>query len=485
MQIFLLLVRAGLGDLSACQTRGDDAEGDPARGSVQHVRELSSQEDHALRWAFGRFAVPEARADGATVVARYQRSGAGCWFLCDCLGRVDQPPALIPVSEAHVRRHHEPPWPDHDPDCDFFRDRAEQRLITRSYRRPAVGKRLALVASLKDHEEARVPRLTARSYGRSRGALATTLMHLIETALVNVIPADGQKPALSDQYRVLRRAARNLQIDDGLALSGFLCTYLPALPDFIAKIQDTSPSCFRKTHRPHGLLIAVVADASVGHIRPLRGEPIPVRGEIAIFGEREGHSRQTAAERRARSPYLAACVVGRAAADTPVEVLKAYLHPCVTAGHLMLVDSDLERRTLAVLVQLQTWLRERKALRVTIKKPVFDLPEIAGGLLLEDGQSSGPCIPDFVVQATDVMEGGSEKLIVETMGYADEVYRDRKDRTHTLMSEALGGAPVVQHDFHFPLDQIQVARDRRFWLECRWILTGLGQGATAGAVRRR
>jgi hypothetical protein len=82
------------------------------RGSVQCVRELSSQEDHALRWAFGRFAAPEARAGGAIVVARYQRTGAGCWFLCDCLGRVDQPPALIPVSEAHVRRHHEPPWPE-------------------------------------------------------------------------------------------------------------------------------------------------------------------------------------------------------------------------------------------------------------------------------------------------------------------------------------------------------------------------------------
>jgi hypothetical protein len=137
-------------------------------------------------------------------------------------------PALIPVSEAHVRRHHEPPWPDHDPDCDFYRDRAEQRLITRSYRRPAVGKRLALVAGLKDHEEAPVSRLTARSYSRSRGALATTLMHLIETAQVNVISADGQKPVLSDQYRALRRAACDLQIDDGLALSGFLCTYPPA-----------------------------------------------------------------------------------------------------------------------------------------------------------------------------------------------------------------------------------------------------------------
>jgi hypothetical protein len=257
----------------------------------------------------------------------------------------------------------------------------------------------------------------------------------------------------------------------GWRCPGF-CTYLPALPDLIAKIEGASPSRFRKTHRPHGLLIAVVADASIGHVRPLRGEPIPVRGEIAIFGERKGHSRQTAEERRARSPYLAACVVGRAAADAPVEVLKAYLHPCVSAGHLMLVDSDLERRTLAVLVQLQTWLREKKALRITIKKPVFDLPEIPGGLLLEDSESSAPCIPDFVVQATDVTAGGSEKLIVETMGYADHVYRERKVRTHTPMSEAFDRAPVVQHDFHFPLDQTQDARDRRLWLRCRWLIAG-------------
>jgi hypothetical protein len=128
--------------------------------------------------------------------------------------------------------------------------------------------------------------------------------------------------------------------------------------------------------------------------------------------------------------------------------------------------------TLAVLVQLQNWLKEKKALRIMIKKPDFDLPEIAGGLLPEDSGSSGPCIPDFVVQASAVTAGGSEKLIVETMGYADEVYRDRKARTHTLMSKALGGAPVVHLYFHFPLDQTQHARDRRFWLRCRWLIAG-------------
>jgi hypothetical protein len=55
-------------------------------------------------------------------------SGQGHWFLCDCVTSA-QPPALVPVSESYIRRHHEPPWPEHDPDCDFFRDHIEQRAI--------------------------------------------------------------------------------------------------------------------------------------------------------------------------------------------------------------------------------------------------------------------------------------------------------------------------------------------------------------------
>jgi hypothetical protein len=68
-------------------------------------------------------------------------------------------------------------------------------------------------------------------------------------------------------------------------------------------------------------------------------------------------------------------------------------------------------------------------------------------------------------------------VIVETMGYADAVYRQRKIRTQAQMSASLGGAPVIQHDFHQPLGHSQETRDRRFWLDCRWTITGKNASA--------
>ena len=59
----------------------------------------------------------------------------------------------------------------------------------------------------------------------------------------------------------------------------------PALPEFLLRIGQVPPSRFRGSNRPHGVLISVVADVSLGS---LHGELIPVRGEIAIFGEAEG-----------------------------------------------------------------------------------------------------------------------------------------------------------------------------------------------------
>jgi hypothetical protein len=57
------------------------------------------------------------------------------------------------------------------------------------------------------------------------------------------------------------------------------------------------------------------------------------------------------------------------------------------------------------------------------------------------------------------------------MGFADETYRARKQVVHDLMTR-IAGAPVVLHDFHFPEDRAQSARDRCFWLDARWTVTG-------------
>jgi hypothetical protein len=113
---------------------------------------LSADEDRALRLAFGRFAKPAAKSAGAAVVRRYQHLGFGNWFFCDCQDSGCRPPTLIPVLESYIRRHTDPAWPQHADGCDFQREPAEQRAITRSYARPPSGP-LRLLQSFPDDDE--------------------------------------------------------------------------------------------------------------------------------------------------------------------------------------------------------------------------------------------------------------------------------------------------------------------------------------------
>jgi hypothetical protein len=64
---------------------------------VAGSRDLTAEEDHALRAAFERFAKPEARSSGSVVVRRFQHSGFGNRCLCDCLAETGRFPALGPV----------------------------------------------------------------------------------------------------------------------------------------------------------------------------------------------------------------------------------------------------------------------------------------------------------------------------------------------------------------------------------------------------
>ena len=237
------------------------------------------------------------------------------------------------------------PWPAHDPACDFYRDQTEQRLICGSYTRPVPRKPIPLVTRYKSAEHSKAA-VTGRSRDRHRGRLATLLMILLEQAGLTRIGPGQPLSSIADQYRALRTAAREIELEEDVILASFFCTYLPALPELMAKIARTPPERFRRSHRPHGLLVTMAVEAAEGQIRPLRGDPIPVRGEIAIFGERDGHGQEPAGDRRARSPYLAACVVGRATPDEPVEVLKGWLYARAAPGHFPAANSNLERQTL-------------------------------------------------------------------------------------------------------------------------------------------
>jgi hypothetical protein len=179
------------------------------RGKLEELRELSAHEDRAVREAFGRWPEEGARSAGAAVVRTWQSTGAGNLFLCDCLASWPSP-VLVLVSESHIRRHYGAPWPDHHPDCDFFRDYVEQRVIARSFARKRDGRPVSLIGRLAETGAETVPRVTGCSYGQCRGTLATTLMQLIDTAGLNVISEAGGFPSISEQFRIGCGSERDL-----------------------------------------------------------------------------------------------------------------------------------------------------------------------------------------------------------------------------------------------------------------------------------
>jgi len=448
------------------------------RGEVRDVQALDAGEDRALRDAFGRRADVANRPAGAAVVQRYQRRAAGCWFLCDCLGLVERRPALIPVAESHIRRHNDAAWPEHHGECDFFREAGEQRTITASFEMPVANRPLGLLDRFRDDAVVMAPEPGRRDYGQGRGALASLLMSLLVAARLNLIEPEWSIGPVSVQYAAIRIAAGTIELEAGVPLSRFLSTYPPGLHELVARIGATQAGRFPGSGRPHGLLVGVFVNAGRGMIHPAHGDPIPVRGEIGIFGEVDGHRERGGVDHGVRAPYLGIALVGRASEAGPVEVLRAYLHPVAAQGHLMPVDSNLERDTLGVIKELERWLRRKRQMSVSVEKPLFDIggampagPRAAGrgcgdAAHPEIGAAREPCIPDFVVRRIGAPPGAGV-AIVETMGYADDVYRSRKHRTHAAMRAALGGASLVIHDFHRPPGVPQHIRDRLFWQACR------------------
>ena len=203
------------------------------------------------------------------------------------------------------------------------------------------------------------------------------------------------------------------------------------------------------------MLLIRVREVGTGKLVALNGQELPVLGRIAAYGERPQDEPGPA--EGARAPYLALCALARSAPGEPVQPLSAYVHPCASMDRIMLLDSDLERQTLAILIAFQRRMAQRHQTVVTIAKPMESL----GPAQREDGTPLPALIPDFVVTAR-YPDGGERRVVVETMGYADDGYRNRKLVLHPQMGRAAGAIAVVEHDFHVPAHWQQAWRDNRF-----------------------
>jgi hypothetical protein len=96
---------------------------------------------------------------------------------------------------------------------------------------------------------------------------------------------------------------------------------------------------------------------------------------------------------------------------------KLYAHPIASVDHWMLLDSNLERQTLADLRSVTAWLESAKAITVSIEKPLFGWHDT--------GER-----PDFVVQKLG-QDGRRSHMVVETMGLDDPEYVARKQAMRT------------------------------------------------------
>ncbi|HHE3366733.1 TPA: hypothetical protein ACOSDI_004704, partial [Salmonella enterica] len=148
------------------------------------------------------------------------------------------------------------------------------------------------------------------------------------------------------------------------------------------------------------------------------GGQLPFRPErrVSINGE---------AQDGARPPYWV-ILAFRRGMDGTVICSEGYAHALFRRGCPVPVDSGLERYTLESLSEVAGWLaRKPGAPTLSVDKPLFDI-EVS-----TDGEK-GFVLPDFILNArTDA--GQHYRFIIETMGYTDEEYCERKTEQHRGM----------------------------------------------------
>jgi len=275
-----------------------------------------------------------------------------------------------------------------------------------------------------------------------------------------------------------------MRLDADIRLSDFLCTGFER-QDMLEGRIARGWGRWRNSTRPHGLIIDTIHGVVPGGLVKKDGQVLRIAGRISVFGEQDGDNRAARRPEDAIRPdrsYVAIVLFARPAPDAPVTAYSAYVHPCWTMEDLLLVDSNLERSTLFQLSRTRSWVHRYDNVSFTIEKPLFDIgnAQAGDGDLDEGGDEADPVavaappvlLPDFIVHRHGHAEAGSTTVIVETMGYADTAYRERKARTVPAMSRALGGVPYVKHDFHYPSAKTQDERDLTFRGSLRSALVG-------------
>lgn len=141
------------------------------------------------------------------------------------------------------------------------------------------------------------------------------------------------------------------------------------------------------------------------------------------FSPEKGVSINGESQEGVRPPYWVILAFKRSA-EGRVICSEGYAHALFSRNCPVPVDSDLERQTMEGITEVASWLKGGADI-LTLIKPLFDIEvEVEG--------EKGFVLPDFIIQAK-LPDGREHAVVVETMGYTDDEYCERKAEQHKGM----------------------------------------------------
>lgn len=402
------------------------------------IRSLNDAEESAVRKVCGRRegGSPEDKSLALDVLTEMRRTDA--WLACSCVAG-DAPP----MNSANLRSDTGTIYlqafsTPHDARCPMFREMKEDDTTTRSGTRKTAGSRPVSYRSFLPRDESGARLQTAvprpedgddRMRRKRRPRLARLLLTLIEDAGLNVINRLAPFPSSPAREAIDRLAAvtRQNEFARGRLLSEII-RFRPLMNQdeqqrLMLQLENpTLPWPAGRARHFYQIFISGEVTRERASFR-FRDE------EEVLFTPEKGLRINGESQDGLRPPYWV-ILEFRRSADGSIVCSDGYAHALHSRSYPVPVDSGLERQTIASLARCAEWLSKKKEAPVSsihLKKPLFDY-----AVTVDDEE--GYVLPDFVLEAT-TRDGDKHTFIIETMGYQDEDYIERKSRQHRGMRE--------------------------------------------------
>ena len=399
------------------------------------IRSLSEAEESAVRKICGlREAGSVAeKALALDVLTEMRRTDA--WLACSCV--TGDAPSMNSANlrsdtgTLYLQSFSTP----HDAGCPMFRELKEDEDTTRSGTRKTAGSRPISYQSFLPRDE-NGARLQAAAHRPDEGddrmrrkrrpRLARLLLTIIEDAGLNVIERLAPFPSSPAREAIDRLATvtRNNEFTRGRLLSEII-RFRPLMTQdeqqrLMLALENTDlPWPAGRARHFYQIFMS-------GEVTRERAS-FRFRDEEVVFTPEKGLKINGESQDGLRPPYWV-ILEFRRSAEGSIVCSDGYAHALYARSCPVPVDSGLERKTLESLARCAEWLSKKKGAPVSclsLKKPLFDYSVTVDG-------EEGWVLPDFVLEATTA-DGENRTFIIETMGYQDEDYIERKSRQHRGM----------------------------------------------------